>query len=72
MAQGSDDVRSQLVELLMEKVEQDTYPSSTMLDLIEELLTPETLPAYAELLMDKMRDDTYPSTSMMKRLVALQ
>ena len=32
--------RAVLLDALFEKVREDTYPSNTMLDLIEELLTP--------------------------------
>lgn len=75
MAQESQDaqdaVRAQLLELLLDKVEQDDYPSSTMLDLIERLATPEDLPEYAEVLMAKIEGETYPSNSVIRRLVAL-
>jgi hypothetical protein len=66
-----EQTRSALVDLLMSKVKDDQFPSSTTLDLIEELLTPEELPAYAALLMEKIAGDTYPSVSMMGRLVSL-
>ena len=39
MAEQSEGVRRRLLDLLLEKVEEDTYPSSTMLDLIELLVT---------------------------------
>ena len=41
------------------------------MDLIEQILTPEELPAYASVLMEKIANDTYPSVSMMMRLVSL-
>jgi hypothetical protein len=63
--------RAALLDLLLNKVNDDTYPSATTLDLIEQLLTPEELPAYGAVLMRKISQDTYPSASMMKRLVAL-
>jgi hypothetical protein len=65
------DVRARLLDLLLEKVAEDTYPSNTMLDLIEELLHPRDVPAYAAVLMHKVRRDTYPSVSMLQRLVEL-
>jgi hypothetical protein len=63
-----DDARAELVRTLLQKVQADTYPSTTMLDMIEEILTPEELPAYVVFLQDKLRDDTYPSISMLDRL----
>ena len=72
MANGSgDDVRAQLLELLLDKVDEDKYPSSTMLDIIEKLITPETAPAYAEVLMGKIEDETYPSMSLVRRVLEL-
>ena len=58
-------------ELLLGKVDEDTYPSSTMLDIIEKLITPETAPAYAAVLMSKIDGDTYPSMSIIRRVLAL-
>ena len=64
-------VRLQLFELLLDKVDEDTYPSSTMLDQIERLLTPEEVPAYAAVLMAKIDGDTYPSNSIIRRVIEL-
>ena len=64
-------VRLQLFELLLDKVDEDTYPSSTMLDQIERLLTPEEAPAYAAVLMAKIEGDTYPSNSLIRRVLEL-
>jgi hypothetical protein len=65
------DPRSEVLNVLLEKVAADTYPSETMLDLIEQLAQPDEIPAYAAILVDKVRADTYPSISMLKRLVEL-
>ena len=67
----SYDLRAEMVDALMEKVETDPYPSTTMLDWIEELLTPEELPIYAESLLRRIREDTYPSIPMIARLKRL-
>jgi hypothetical protein len=64
----SNDVRRQLVELLLSKVEGDRYPSVTMMNLVEELMTPDEVPVYAQVLMDKIRADRFPSVSMMLRV----
>ncbi len=71
MAEQSEGVRRQMLDLLLAKVEEDTYPSSTMLDLIELLVTPDEILEYAEILMAKVQGDTYPSNSLIRRLVAL-
>jgi hypothetical protein len=69
--EGKDEVRSQLLKALMDKVEADPYPSATMMDIIETLLRPDEVPAYAEILMSRIRADTFPSTSLIKRVHAL-
>ena len=67
----TDDARGALVQTLLEKVRDDPYPSSTMLDLIEELLTPEEMPSYVVFLQQRLRDEQFPSIPMLKRLTAL-
>lgn len=42
-----------------------------MMDTIEQLLTPEEVPAYVVALQDKIRNETYPSIPMIQRLRAL-
>lgn len=72
MASGSEyDVRVEILRMLMERVAEDQYPSATMLDMIEEILRPEEVPAYAELLMQKIRDDRFPSIPLLNRVMAL-
>ena len=36
-----EEVRSRTLQLLLDKVHADTYPSSTMLDIVERLLSPD-------------------------------
>ena len=71
MAQHDNDPRAWLLDLLLDKVAEDTFPSTTMLDLIEQILEPDEVPAYAAVLMRKIRDDNYPSVPMMSRLLEL-
>ena len=66
-----DQTRAAFLDLLLSKVQDDQFPSATTLDLLEQILTPEELPAYAAVLMEKIAGDTYPSVTMMKRIVAL-
>ena len=60
--------RVRLLRALMAKVEQDPYPSTTMMDTIEELLTPEEIEAYADIMVSRIEDDRFPSTPMINRL----
>jgi hypothetical protein len=71
MAIDQDDARAELVATLLQKVREDTYPSTTMLDLIEKLLTPEEQPTYVVLLQDKIRSERFPSMPLLIRLAEL-
>jgi hypothetical protein len=65
------DVRGELVDLLLEKIASDRNPSITMMNLGEELLAPDDVPAYAAVLMDKVKSERFPSLSMIRRVMAL-
>jgi hypothetical protein len=65
------DVRGEILDLLMMKVAGDRFPSSTMMDMIEQLMGPDDVPTYAGILIDKIKADTYPSVPMMRRLLQL-
>ena len=73
MALGSTqhDVQREVFALLMSKVANDQYPSVTMLNMIEDMMEPSDMPAYAQMLISKIRRDTHPSIPMLKRLLAL-
>jgi hypothetical protein len=68
---SADDARAELVTTLLQKVRDDAYPSTTMLDLIETLLTPEEQPTYVVLLQDKIRAERFPSIPLLNRLTRL-
>jgi len=65
------DIRDAVLDMLLEKVDNDRYPSPTMLDDIERLLTPWRRDDYAEVLMAKIRADRFPSHDMIERLLRL-
>jgi len=67
----SFDLRAEIVDALMEKVDTDPYPSNTMLNYIEELMTADELPRYAESLLSRIRSDNFPSIPMIARLKRL-
>jgi hypothetical protein len=69
--QNEIDIRAEAVELLLDIVANDQYPSATMLGMIEELATEEERVVYARVLMDKIRSSMYPSIPMMRRLLTL-
>jgi hypothetical protein len=65
------DVRGEVVDLLLEKIASDRNPSVTMMNMVEEPLAPDDVPAYVAVLLDKVKTDRYPSYSMLRRLMAL-
>jgi hypothetical protein len=71
MARNDIDIRREIVDLLVEKIASDRSPSITHMNLVEELLAPDDVPAYVSVLMDKVKADRYPSLSMINRLIAL-
>ncbi|SEF18366.1 hypothetical protein [Jiangella alba] len=64
-------VRKTVLDALMRKVEADRYPSPTMLDHIEALLTDDDVAEYAALLAERVEEDLYPSIPMLRRLLRL-
>jgi hypothetical protein len=64
-------IRDAVLDLLLDKVESDRYPSTTMLDDIERILTPWRRDDYAEVLMAKVQRDRFPSHDMVERLLRL-
>lgn len=68
---GGDELHDEIVEMLMDKVREDPYPSTTHLDMIESVMHDEDVDAYAEALLDKVRLDTYPSIDHLNRLMKL-
>jgi hypothetical protein len=63
-----EDARKRLLKSLMDRVRNDRFPSSTMLDTIEELLHEDEVSEYTDILLGHIEDDTYPSTPMIARL----
>src|ERR1044072_6686473 len=66
--QPQEQVRQALLDELIKLNENDTYPSTTFMDMVEELLTPDDVERYTEVLLHKIRDEQYPSVSMLARI----
>ncbi|HLM05413.1 MAG TPA: hypothetical protein VK402_09530 [Blastococcus sp.] len=64
-------IRDAVLDLLLDKVDNDRYPSPTMLDDIERILTPWRRDDYVEVLLAKIRADRFPSHDMIERLLRL-
>lgn len=57
------------IDVLMERVRQDRYPSHQLLDRIEAALyTSEQVADYCELLLEKIDESWYPSGQLLNRM----
>ena len=63
-----EQVRAQLLKVLLAKIDEDPYPSVTMMNVAEELLSPDDLEGYAQILMNKVTADQFPSIPMIDRI----
>jgi hypothetical protein len=63
-----EEAQSRVVQMLMDKVREDPYPSPTQMSIIEELLTPELTGDYVDLLVQKAARDEFPSIPMLRRI----
>jgi hypothetical protein len=63
-----EEARARLVQMLLEKVREDPYPSATQLSIIEELLTPELAAEYVDVLVAKAAADNFPSIPLLRRI----
>jgi hypothetical protein len=65
------DPQSRLLDLLLDKVRQESFPSPTMLDVIEGILDEDHAEQYASTLLEKIEADPYPSLDHIQRIQAL-
>lgn len=63
-----DEAKGWFVQTLLDKVREDRFPSSTQLEMIEQVIPREMVPDYLEVLIDKVADDNMPSIPMLRRI----
>jgi hypothetical protein len=63
-----DEAQGWYVQILLEKVRNDRYPSATQMAFIEASIPPEMVSDYLQVLMDKVAQDTVPSIPMIHRI----
>ena len=64
-------IQEAFAELLLARIRQDMYPSTTQMDMFEEIAPPRQLGAYVAHLLERIESENYPSTSMMERVQAI-
>ena len=66
---ADDTIQERFVQLLLEKVKTDPYPSRIHMDMLEASLNrPDQLVEYLEALMDKVENTRFPSHAMLERI----
>jgi hypothetical protein len=63
-----EEARNAIAVLLIEKVRQDEYPSSTQMDLIEQVAPTYLLRDYLNVLLEKVMRDPNPSIPLLGRV----
>jgi hypothetical protein len=63
--------RDVYVQMLLDHIERDEYPSVNQLDMVESMLRPDQMDAYLRILMAKIEGVDFPSVPMMQRVQRL-
>ena len=66
--QRSMEARTVFAEVLLDKLRADSYPSTTQMNMLEELMPPQLVPEYFQHLLERIETDRFPSVSMMQRV----
>jgi hypothetical protein len=66
-----DDVARHVLDLLLDKVRGDHYPSNQQLDLLEKYLPRRRRHELAAILAEKVEQERYPSLQMIRRMLRL-
>jgi hypothetical protein len=63
-----DEAQGWLVNMLLEKIRADRYPSSTQMEIVEQVIPQAMVPDYLEVLLDKVGQDSVPSVPLLRRI----
>ena len=66
-----EEARNAIARLLIEKVRQDKYPSTTQMEIIEQIVPSYLLRDYLNVLLEKVMTDSSPSIPMLRRLARI-
>jgi hypothetical protein len=66
---ADQNLRERYVQILLDRIRAEPYPSYTYMDLLEATVTsPDQLVEYLDALMDKVETTRFPSLTMMRRI----
>jgi hypothetical protein len=60
-----------LARLLMDKIRTDKYPSTTQMNLLEQMIPRAMASEYFDVLLEKVAADQWPSVSLLSRMSQL-
>ena len=63
-----EQVQIALARVLLERVRQENYPSTTQMDVLEEIIPPDLMRDYINVLLEKTLTSRWPSISLLRRL----
>jgi hypothetical protein len=66
-----DEAQGWIVQMLLDKVREDPYPSATQLTIIEQVIPREMVPDYLDVLISQLADDNFPSIPMLRRVARI-
>jgi hypothetical protein len=64
----STEARTQLAEVLLDKIREDTHPSYSQMMIFEEIAPREMADEYLEVLISKVANDHRPSIPMLRHI----
>ena len=65
---SNEEVRTALAQVLLARVRQDNYPSSTQMDMLEQIIPPDLVRDYINVLLEKALTSRWPSITILRRL----
>jgi hypothetical protein len=66
---ADQNLRERYVQILLDRIRAEPYPSLAQMDLLEATVTsPDQLAEYLEALMEKVETTRFPSLTMMRRI----
>jgi hypothetical protein len=66
---AEQNLRERYVQILLDRIRAEPYPSLAQMDLLEATVTsPDQLAEYLEALMEKVESTRFPSLTMMRRI----
>jgi hypothetical protein len=64
----ANELQAAYAEVLLDKIRQDVYPSTTHMDMFEAVAPPRQMGQYLAHLMERIEAEPHPSIPMMKRI----